>query len=63
MFRTPELKHAFFSGYEKYYKKSIDKDFLKKIEIYKLFYFLKEFNKNPLNSSFKREINKILVEN
>ena len=63
MFRIPELKQAFFSGYEKYYKKSIDNDFLKKIEIYKLFFFLKEVNKNPLNSSLKREINKILVEN
>ncbi len=63
MFRISELKHAFFSGYEKYYKKPIDEDFLKKIEIYKLFFFLKEFNKNPINSSFKRDINKILVEN
>lgn len=63
IFRLSELNKAFYDGYEKYYKKPIDKEFLKKIELYKLVYFLNDLNRNPQNSGLKREINKILATN
>jgi len=40
----PELKESFFKGYVNIYKDKIDKEFLKKTEIYKVLWLLKVYN-------------------
>jgi len=41
-----EIKHKFYEGYQKYYK--IDNDFNRKVELFSLLYYLKEYNNTML---------------
>ncbi|MFX1322081.1 MAG: dihydrodipicolinate synthase family protein [Promethearchaeota archaeon] len=68
------FKDAFYEGYSQYYK--IDKDFMKKIELYKLLWLLKELNNEfdiksrneqlklkhtfPLTIDYEKEIRRLL---
>jgi len=68
------FKDAFYEGYSQYYK--IDKDFMKKIELYKLLWLLKELNNEfdiksrneqlklkhtfPLAIDYEKEIRRLL---